>query len=288
MWFWYALLAAGISAISVNTNKRILKNVNPILLTWSLFALSIPLLIILSLMNGITRVNILFFIGSIGSGLVFLLSKVTDLHSIKNNALAKIYPLVIFSTIFNYILGLLIFHEVLKLSAIIGMIVVIVGVYLLNVEKAREDYFAPIKILFTEKFAILFIFAMFLSSISASFDKIGVTNTSPVNSPLTLLMENIVSTIILTFYLIKTDKGWVTQLKNKIVPLTFASFTYAFVGIFILLGFSSGPIALVSIIKRLEIVFVLGISSLFFQEKLVKHTWIAIVFLFVGVVLIKL
>lgn len=288
MWFWYALLAACISGVSVNLNKRLLKNVNAALLSWSLFALSIPPLIILAVVNGSTHINLLFFVGAIGSGSFFLLSKTIDLHSLKHNALAKIYPLVVFSTVFNYLLGLIFFHEVLRLPAVLGIGLVIIGVYLLNVEKAKEDFFRPLRILVTERYGLYYVFAMFLSSMSAVFDKIGVTNTAPVNSPLTLLTENVVSTFFLTFYLLKKDKSWFIQLKSKFIPLCTASFIYALIGIFILLGFSTGPIALVSTIKRLEIIFVLGISSLFFQEKMVKHIWVAVFLLVVGVVLIRL
>ena len=100
MWFWYAILAAFISAVSVIINKYVLKKVHAPLLTWSLFAFPLPLLLLLSFKEGIPSVNRLFLLGTTGSALSFVVSKTLTLHSIKNNLLSKMYPLVSFGAFF--------------------------------------------------------------------------------------------------------------------------------------------------------------------------------------------
>lgn len=288
MWFWYVILAAAISSFSVLINKALLKKVSAAILTWSLFALSLPLLAILSFSFGKTDIKPFFFVGTLGSGLLFMIAKTIDLRSIKHNLLSKIYPLSVFSTLFAYFLGLVFLGERIKSLHLLGGIFILFGAYWLNVERAKESLFEPILILLKERTSFLYIIAMFLVAFSTVFDKIGVINTKPTNPYLTLLIENFISTIFLTFYVYKLDRKWTQELKNNFFPLLLCSFVYVFIGIFILSAFAIGPIALVSSIKKIEILLVLFWGSIFLGDKPVKHIWIGTLIMVTGVILIKI
>ncbi len=288
MWFWFAIGAAGVSSISVLLNKRLLGRVNAYLLSWSLFALSLPLLIVLSILNKGVPLGPLFFVGALGSGTVFVFAKTIDLQSIKKSVLSRVFPLAVFSTFFNYFLGLIILGEKIKLIPLVGGLLIVVGAYMMNVEKAKENIFEPIKTLFTDRISAIYLFAMLLSAFSALFDKVGVTHTQPISPYLTLLVENALSTVFLTGYMIRNDKNWISDLKKYFIPLTICSIVYVFVGILMLTAFSKGPIALVSAAKRTEIILTLLLSTIFLQDKPPRHIWIAAVIMLLGVVLIRL
>jgi len=288
MWFWWSLIAAVFAAVSVILTKKALQNVSASLVAWVLFSLNTPILILIAFKDGVTEVNSLFFLGAIGSASVFGIGKTIRLAAIKQNLLSKIAPLATFSAVFAYLLALIFLSEKIKLMGVMGLLLIILGAYILNAENLSKDLLKPFKLLFTEKASGLFMLGVLLASISAILDKISITNTFPTNPSLTLLMENIVISIILFIYLQKKKQGWIKQLKDNFKLLTLTSIIYMLSAIAVFSAFAIGPVALVIGIKQLQLFFILLLSYLTFQDKPTKHSLLASVVMVIGVILIKL
>jgi len=288
MWFWWALSAAILAALSVILTKKSLKNVSASLVAWVLFSLNTPILVLIAFKNGVTEVNNLFFLGAIGSAGVFSIGKTMRLSAIKQSLLSKISPLATFNAIFAYLLALIFLSEKIKLIGVVGLLLITLGAYILNAEKLGRNLLKPFKLLFREKTSMLFILGVFLTSISAIFDKISVINTFPTNPSLTLLMENIVISIILFIYLQKKKQGWIIQLKDNFKLLALTSIIYMLAVIAVFSAFAVGPVALVIGIKQLQLFFVLLLSYVVFQDKPTKYSLLASIVMIIGVILIKL
>lgn len=288
MWFWFAVLSAAFSGVSVVLNKRALHNVSAALVSWTLFILPIPLLLIMVMREGIPQINIMFFIAVTASSIIFAVSKTIGLHSIKHNFLSKIYPLVSFGTFFSYIFALIFLGETIRPIPLFGLFMIIFGAYILNVDKAKEHILMPFKLLVTHKESFIFIIATFFTNLTGVLDKIGIKNTTPNSAVFVLFTENIILATLLTFYLLKKEKNWVNDFRKYFWILIIGSIIYIGVSLFFLKGIATGAIALVGGIKRLEILFVLILSFLFFNDKPAKHTWIGAVMMLVGVILAKL
>jgi len=288
MWFWWALTAAVFAAISVILTKKALKNVSASLVAWVLFSLNTPILVLIAFKNGTTEVNRLFFLGAIGSASIFAIAKTMRLAAIKQSLLSKIAPLATFNALFTYLLALIFLSEKIKLIGVVGLLLITMGAYILNAEKLGKDLLRPFKLLFAEKASVLFILGTVLTSISAIFDKISVTNTFPTNPSLTLLMENVVISIILLIYLQKKKQGWITELKDNFKLLILTSLIYMLAVIAVFSAFAIGPVALVIGIKQLQLFFVLLLSYFAFQDKPTKHSLLASAIMVIGVILIKL
>lgn len=93
MWFWLAVGSAVLGAVDVILSKKILRGVSPAVLAWFLFASTIPILIILALLEGIPILNFYFFIATISSSLIFVFSKTIANNVLKQNLISKIMPL---------------------------------------------------------------------------------------------------------------------------------------------------------------------------------------------------
>lgn len=288
MWFWYATLAAVFSAISVILNKRALHRVSAALVSWTLFALPIPLLFVLVLQRGIPYINMMFFVGVIASSVIFAVTKTVSLHSIKNNFLSKIFPLTAFGTLFSYIFALIFLGEKINPIPLFGLFMIIIGAYILNVDSAKEHILLPFKLLITHRESFIFILAMGFTSITGIFDKVGIKNTTPNDALFVLFIEDIILAALLTIYLLKQEKNWHRDLRKHFLPLIAASIIYTGVALFFLQGITTGAVALVGSIKKLEILFVLILSYLFFNDKVMKHVWMGSLIMLAGVVLIKI
>ena len=93
MWFWYALLSALTSSISIILNKKALKNINTSLVSWSLFAFPIPFLIYPAFKDGWPKVSTLFWFAITASVITFTYAKTISLRSLKGSLMSEVVPL---------------------------------------------------------------------------------------------------------------------------------------------------------------------------------------------------
>lgn len=288
MWFWYGILTALISAVSVILNKKALHKVSAPLVSWSLFSLSIPLLIPLALVNGLPSFNSIAIFAAVVSSFVFVLSKTFTLDSIQKSVLSHIYPLNSFGTLFQYLFGIFLLSEKLSLFSFIGMLCVIGGSYILKIDEAKEDFLKPFKLLIKNKASLIFLLATILGSSSGILDKIAAINVVPSNPVLIVLFENVIMTILLTAYLQKKDSQWIGELKRNFWILFVGGMLYTALAIVFIYGSLAGPVVLVGSVKKIEALFVLLLSWILLKDKPTKHVWLGTCVMLLGIIIIKL
>lgn len=288
MWFWYALASAFLVGLSIAVSKRALVDINTSLVTWALFTLSLPVLLIIALWNGVPKATPLFYGGAVLSGFVFVFSKLIELRAVKESALASVYPLTTFSTIFTYILGVMLLSEHVRTIALIGLFITLFGAYLLNIAKAKEGVWQPLITLLREPSSSRILLAMVFAAFSSIFDKTALLNIENGNPAFTLIVENIVMATLLTGYLSQRHTGWTKTLKKNFGMLLLMSLIYAAGGIATFKAFAMGPIALASAVKRTQVLWVFLFGILFFAERPSRNAWFATLLMLAGVVLMKL
>ena len=287
MWFWFAIGSALTSAISVILNKKALKNIDTSLVSWSLFAFSIPFLIYPAFKDGWPQVNNMFWVATIASIISFAYAKTLALKSLKGNLMSEVVPLAFFAVLFQYVLGLIFFSEVLKLTSIFGLVLIILGGYLLKVEEAKEGIFKPFKLLFTNKGAVMYLTAMAIMPFTSVFDKTGLMNMKNVNQSFLLLWENVATTLLIGFYITRKNRNWIKEVKNNFFTLFLSGVVYATLSLFYLYGITGGSLALVSGVKKLEVFFILVIGWFLFKDRPKRGVWIGSFIMLLGVILIK-
>jgi drug/metabolite transporter (DMT)-like permease len=290
MWFWLALGSAVIGAIDLVISKKALRKVSAAVLAFSIFALTIPILIVMSFFEGTPSSNWFFLIGTLVSSLVFVFSKTITNEVLKQNIISKVLPLTAFAGFFTYIFGLIFLSESIKQIPLFGLILVLLGAYILNVDQAREDLLKPFKLLFLKKESLIYLFAIMLGGLTVILDKWALSNTFPSSPTFTLLIEQIFMSILLGAYMLrKENKTYALEIKNNFKILSLNSATNLLTGFLIFYAYSfGGPVALVVGVKRLQIFLILLMSYIFFKDKPTKHVWVATVIMILGVLMIKL
>ncbi|MEK7597515.1 MAG: EamA family transporter [Patescibacteria group bacterium] len=288
MWFWYALLSALVSAVSIILNKKALKNINASLVSWSLFSFSIPFLIYPALKDGWPKLNTIFLFATLASVITFTYAKTLSLRSLKNSLISEIIPLSFFGVFFQYIFGLIFLSESLGMLPLVGLFLIITGGYLLKVEEAKEDILKPFKLLITNKSSFFYMIAMIMMSLATVFDKTALINIEPVNQSFYLLIGNMITTLLLSIYLTKQDRNWIKDLKTNFWTLLLNGIAFTVLSLLFLYGITTGAVALVSGVKKLEVFFVLIIGWLLFGDKPKRGVWIGSLIMLIGVILIKL
>lgn len=288
MWFYFALAGAVISAGSIVFNKHALRSINTKILAWALFAFPTPFLAIYLLFLPKSTVSPLFWVGVIGSSAFFIVSKLWQLEAIQKGLLSKLIPLSPLVVVFSYILSLIFLGEQVSVTGFVGIGVVMVGTYILNVGVAREGLFRPFIILFRERESLFFILSLFFGAVTILFDKTALTNTTPVNTALTLLVENIITIIPFTFYVIKKEPNWIEQVRKAKLKLVISGIFYT-VSVFMFFNsFLTAPIALATAVNQSRVVIIMFLGMLLYQDKPPKNTWISTAIIIFGVIVLKM
>lgn len=287
MWFWLILGAAVLGAVEAIINKRILGKVNAIVFTWSLFALSLPVLGWLAFKNGFPVVNKAFILGTFAAGSAFVVAKTISNHAIREGTLSKLTPLISLTVLFTYIISLVFLGEKISGGGVLGLLLVISGVYILNADSAKEDLLKPFKLLFSDKLNLLFVVAAFLVSLETIFMKTAIGNTNPVNVPLVMFAEQCIMTSLLTLYLFKNKKGWIIEVQTNFWKLFLNSMFYLVISLIFFNVITTTAIALAQGVKRSQLLFTLILGIIFLNDRPTKHTWIASLLIILGAVLIK-
>jgi len=146
MWFYVALATSLISAVTVIFDKKVLKAVNPVVLTWCTLLLATPIIAFFAIKEGVPNLNTLFIIGVIGSVLFYTISSIARFRTMKDADLSAIYPLVALGPILTLLIAFLPpLNEKPNFISIIGVLITLFGTYILNISKAREGLLKPIK-----------------------------------------------------------------------------------------------------------------------------------------------
>src|SRR3990167_9641140 len=144
MWFYLALATSVISAISVILNKKILRGVSPLVLIWCTLLLATPIVAFFAFKQGLPTFNSLFILGITGSVLFYTTSKIIQFRAMKIADLSAIYPLISLGPIFTLLAGFLPpLNERPGSLAILGVIVTLLGTYLLNIGNAKQGLLKP-------------------------------------------------------------------------------------------------------------------------------------------------
>jgi len=266
MWFWYGIISSFINTVVIVLSKRALSRVSSIVFTWALFTLALPLMIVWTLMT-VSSVDVMFWVGVCGSAIVFVVGKLMQHVSMKQGTVSQIIPLSAFAIVFSYIPGVIFLSESVTFISLIGLSIIAVGVYILNIAASKEHFLEPFRVLIKDRQSRIYIFAMLLGSITMLFDKTALVHTYPSNPVMTLMTENILMIIPLTFIMVKRHPTWKKQICDAKKILMLTSILYTLASIFVYKGFLDGPVVLTVGITQLRILFALGIVWVFLSDK---------------------
>lgn len=290
MWFYLAVGAAIATALFTIANKKLIHDFSAVMLLWLGIVLSMPFLVPLLFIFGIPKVTPIFFLTATLSVIAYTITMVIRFKAFRLSSLSVIYPLTSMATIFTLLLAVLPpLNEIPTTTSTVGVIVTILGIYLLNFELAHKNPLSPLKALYKHKASMLILISTVFSGLIIFFDKVAIENTSPQNPVFTLIFENTIMIFGLIPFLFIGKETKLGNLKPKFNFLLLIGFAGAIsYGLGIMATGLAGNIGYVSALFRTQIIFVLLFSWFFFKDKPKKEVWIGTIIALLGVALIKI
>lgn len=209
------------------------------------------------LFTPIPIVNLSFWIGILGSVVIYMLAKPMRLFAIGTGDLSEIIPLISLSSLFSLIFGWLFLKEVPNSWGIIGVSLVAVGGYMMNFDMTQVGFINkvihPVRFAFSNKTQTFLYLSLLLGPITSVFDKFAINNTFPKSPSFALIMENlfIIPLLIPVLFARKISVEKLKYFPNWKVPLLLG-LTFGISNILNFLAISVGNIGYVAAIRQLS------------------------------------
>ena len=180
MWLVLSFLTALCTSAQDIISKRVSTRVSPYVTAWAVSFFSLPFLAVLFLWErpAIPLVN--FWPALLASTIILSVSSIFFFKSIEMSDLSLTIPLLSFTPLFLLVTSPIIVHEFPKPFGIVGMILIVLGCYVLFYHPQQEDFLAPFRRLIKARGSRYMLIVAVLYSIGGNVDKIGMQSSSPL------------------------------------------------------------------------------------------------------------
>jgi uncharacterized membrane protein len=282
MWVIFAILNPILDSSRNVFSKKASLNVDSLVVSWInnfiplLFCLPIPFFIELNF-------NEEFILAVLVSGTINTAAAILYHRAISKGDISTVVPILSFTPLFLLIMSPLIIGEYIEWKGIVGIILIVIGSYLLNVNLKKEGIFSPLKSLLKNKGTRYMLIVSFILSISANFDKKGIESSSVLQY---LLFINIYITIGTTIFSISKGKFSLQAVWSERKNLFFVGVLTSMAYFVHMTALSMTLVAYVIAIKRTAGMISVFLGYFFLKEQNIKERFIGSTIMFIGVLFI--
>lgn len=284
MWWIFSSLAS-ITQTSRNVVMKSLGHkLDEYINVWGRFTFLLPFAFILSAYHGFPKVGSYYWFFSILAGFLQVIATIFLSKAFKHGDISMSVAIWKLEVIFVLILGIIFLGEKITYLSVIGIIITVLGVYLLNIEKSHISFLEPIKHLFKSKdlrFALL-------SAIAISPTVILFKETILLSDPYFSTLTNYTFASIFMFMIVfRTSKKSFPRLKKFTLQFIILGLTAFISSILTSFAYKMVPAAYVEAVEQLELLFTATAGVIFFNEhQRVKEIWMGCCVIIFGIVLV--
>lgn len=285
LWFLFSFLTALLESTKDVFSKKGLRNLDEYILAWSLRFFALPFLIPLLFFIKIPPLGNLFWIALLTSGSLNVIATILYMKAIRYSDLSITVPMVTFTPLFLLVSSPVIVGEFPSFLGLIGILLIVLGSYTLNIKQKHEGYLMPLKALLKEIGPKLMLLVAFIWSITSNFDKIGVLNSSSI---FWVIAVNIFLTLAMLPIMLYKSRGSIHRIRINYKALFPVGLFNALALIFQMTAISLTLVAYVISIKRTSAIMSVLFGHLVFKEKGVRERLAGAAIMVAGVILIAL
>lgn len=283
MWIIYSLLTAFTLATSDALTKRALVSRDEYFVAWTRLLFALPVLVPILFFIEIPSLDRTFWIATLSALPLEIAALILYTKALKVSPLSLTMPFLALTPLFLIIMAYVIVGESVSIYGGIGIMLVALGSYTLNLHKMKYSLLEPVKAIFREKGSVMIILVAFIFSITASLGKIAIDHSSPFFFG---SFYFILITILFTPIAMVKNRGGLKISKKDILPLSSIGVTFALMIIFHMLAMSLVNVAYMISIKRTSLLFSILYGHLLFREEKIAEKALGAIIMLLGFVLI--
>jgi uncharacterized membrane protein len=285
VWFLLALMTALFESLKDVFSKKSLKKTDEYIVVLSLSLFALPFLLPLLFFIEIPNLGNNFWWALVTLSILNIITTTLYIKAIKISDLSLTVPLLAFTPLFLLFTSPFMVGEFPTLTGLIGVILIVIGAYELNIKKQKQGYLEPFKALVKEKGPRLMLLVALIWSFSSNIDKIGIQNSSPIFWVITTRILIASLMLIVVFFKSKDKIYQISKNYKSLLPI---GLIISLILITQMIAISLTLVSYVIAIKRTSIIFSVIFGFLIFKEKGIKERLIGSIIMVFGVLLIIL
>lgn len=284
LWLLLSLLAAIASAGISIFSKISLKDIDEYMTSWLFRVVTTLLMVPLVIVSGMPSLSKQFWHALLVGGSLNTLTTLLYMKSLKYADVSLATPLLTFTPLFLLVTSPIIMGEYPSPAGVIGVIMIVVGAYVLNLNDARQGLLKPLKLLVENRGARYMLLVAFIWSITSNYDKIGALASSTL---FWIFGMNAYCSLLLTPLILK-NKVFKSMSIENIKPALMAGTMHAFMSVFQIAAVTMALVAYVIAIKRMNAIISVMLAKLLLEEREIKYRIAGAAFMVAGAVLISI
>jgi len=284
-WVSLALISAFTLATSDALTKRALARSNEYLVAWFRILFSIPLLLLIWLFIPMPKLDIEFYKAFAFALPLEIIAIIFYIKALRISPLSLTLPFLSLTPVFLILVSYLIIGEKVSFRGGIGIILITVGSYTLNLHEMRKGIFEPFKAITKEKGSILMISVALIYSVTSSLGKMAIEHSSPLFFGITFFIAVTIVFAPIALWLGKGElKSFISgkQFKGILLPGLFYSIMIASH----MIAISLTKVAYMISVKRTSLIIGVIYGYFLFKEKDIRERLTGAVLMFIGFVMI--
>lgn len=257
------------------------------LVAWALraFTLIIYLPWLLLSPNPIPNIGQDFWWALLADAALSTIGGILYIRALRFGDISLTIPLMGFSPLFLVIASPFILHEFPSKVQLIGILLICLGAYCLNLNPKEGNYLTPLKSLITTPSSRLMLIVAFLWALTTSFDKIGAKNSSPLFFSASLYFcTALMSLPIVMIY----SPNWLSKLKINFAKLMLLGGLKAIDMWCHVMAIASTVAANSVAVKQSSLLMSVGYGYFLFHEKNIKQRFFGCIIIVIGVCLLSI
>lgn len=287
LWIFLALISAFSLATSDALTKKALFNHNEYIIAWLRLLCALPMLILLLFFIPFPELKRDFYIAFLLAIPLEIIALIWYVKALKLSPLSLTLPFLSLTPIFLIFIPYILIGERITLLAGIGVVLIAVGGYLLNLKESKKGLLEPFFAIAKERGSLLMVGVAFIYSITSTLGKIAIENSSPIFFGVTYFLSVFLFLTPLVIYKGKDEIKMIFRngaLKSSILP----GFFQAIMIISHMLSLGLTKVAYMISVKRLSLLIGIIYGRIIFKESNFKERMFGSLLMFIGFLLIVL
>lgn len=276
-----------VTALSLSTadalSKRALAESDELVIIWVREGYALPFLAISFFFVPLPSLDAVFWMTLAAMVPLELMALVLYVKAIKLSPLSLSIPFMALSPVFIIFIAFVFLGEWPTTQGIYGIVLIVLGAYLLNARISGASFLGPIRAIIKEPGSMLMIAVALIYSVTSTLGKVAMQHSSPIFFG---FFYPFILTVCLTVYV--ASKGKLSLVFSK--PATFIPIGLC-TAVMIMthfLAMSLTQVAYMISVKRTNLVFSVIYGKLLFNEENIRQRLIGAFVMVAGVVLIVL
>ncbi len=287
IWVIPALISAFSLATSDAFTKNALRRYNEYLIAWLRLIVTLPFLIIILLFIPVPVIDNTFYIAFSLSIPLEILATFMYIRALRISPMSLTLPLLSLTPVFLIFVPKLLIGERVSSQGAIGVIMIGLGGYVLNIKSISDGILEPVKALTKERGSLLMAGVAFIYSITSTLGKIAINHSSALFFGTTYFIALTLIMSPICIWKVRNESGFIIDKKTRIASILPGIFQTLMI-ISHMIAISMTNVAYMISVKRLSLVIGVIYGLVFFKEKDAVERLTGSIIMFTGFVLIVL